>query len=256
VKKKSIAVIKELFAAGGINDETLKELKDDERKGVKHLLKIYEAKLEKAQKMANEFEEMCHYENDNYLKGRKYIAGVDEAGRGPLAGPVVAAAVILPKDFKLIGLTDSKQLSKQKRDEFYEVIINQAVSYSVSVINNQLIDEINIFEATKRAMLHSIQQLSTVPDHVLIDAVELDNLHVSSQSIVKGDQKSITIAAASVIAKVMRDRLMFDIHAKYPMYDFASNMGYGTKHHLDMLHIHGITPYHRKTFAPVRSVIN
>src|SRR5690625_2165232 len=206
--------------------------------------------------MEQRFAEMCNYEKESYVKGRKYIAGIDEAGRGPLAGPVVAAAVILPKSFKLIGLTDSKQLSKQTREQFYEVIVAQAISYSVSIIDNHVIDDINIYEATKQAMIRSFKQLNIKSVHVLIYVVILDQLDISANSIIKGDQKSITIAAASIIAKETRDRLMADIHAEYPIYHFDSNMGYGTKHHINMLIKHGITPYHRKTFAPVRNVMN
>lgn len=249
-------MIKEILLSGHIDDESLITLKSDQRKGVQRLIKTYEKERLKQIEMANQFEEMCQYENESYLKGREYIAGVDEAGRGPLAGPVVAAAVILPKDFKLIGLTDSKQLSKQKREDFYRVIIDQAISYSVSIINNNVIDDINIYEATKRAMIESIYRLEQKPDHVLIDAVKLDQLEISSESIIKGDQKSMTIAAASIIAKETRDQLMADIHVEYPVYDFNSNMGYGTKKHLDMLLKYGITPYHRKSFAPVRNVMN
>lgn len=249
-------MIKEILTSGKVDEAMLKVLKEDQRKGVQKLIKTYEKEQLEKIEMAKKFEEMCHYENENYLKGREYIAGVDEAGRGPLAGPVVAAAVILPKNFRLIGLTDSKQLSKQKREYFYKVIVDEAISYSVSIINNNVIDDINIYEATKQAMIDSIQQLAQKPDHVLIDAVKLDRLNISSESIIKGDQKSITIAAASVIAKETRDQLMANIHAEYPVYDFDSNMGYGTKHHIDMILKHGITPYHRKTFAPVRNVMN
>lgn len=256
LKNKTVAIIKELFRAGKVDNQTLNSLKKDQRKGVQRLIKTYEKEQQEKIVMAKRFEEMCHYENENYLIGREYIAGIDEAGRGPLAGPVVAAAVILPRDFKLIGLTDSKQLSKQKREHFYDVIVTQAISYSIAIIDNHVIDEINIFEATKLAMIRSIQQLDQKPDHVLIDAVKLDQLDISSESIIKGDQKSVTIAAASIIAKVTRDKLMSDIHTEYPVYDFDSNMGYGTKHHVDMLIKHGITPHHRKTFSPVKNAMN
>lgn len=253
---KTIKEIKELLSSEEVHDDILKNLIQDERKGVKKLIERYENQQLKTIEMERAFEKMCHYEKESYVKGRRYIAGVDEAGRGPLAGPVVAAAVILPRNFKLIGLTDSKQLSKQMREQFYEVIVKQAISYSISIIGNQVIDDINIYEATKQAMTRAIDQLDPMPDHVLIDAVKLEELHMSSESIVKGDQKSITIAAASIIAKVTRDQLMSDIHTEHPAYGFSSNMGYGTKHHLDMLLVHGITPYHRKTFAPVKNVMN
>ena len=256
LKNKTIHQIKQLLASGRIDDQTLTILKEDPRKGVQKLIRTYEKEQLKQIELEKQFKEMCCYEEDAYLKGKKFIAGIDEAGRGPLAGPVVAAAVILPRDFKLIGLTDSKQLNKQKRELFYDVIVDQAISYSISIINNRVIDEINIFEATKQAMLEAIRELEHQPDHVLIDAVNLKNLDISSESIIKGDQKSITIAAASIIAKETRDQLMARIHTEYPVYDFESNMGYGTKHHLDMLLKHGVTPYHRKTFGPVKKVMN
>lgn len=256
MRGKTIAMIKGLLAHGTVDDEILINLKKDQRKGVHKLIKTYEKKQQQKKEMAKKFAEMCHYENERYLQGETYVAGVDEAGRGPLAGPVVAAAVILPKDFTLLGLTDSKQLSKQMREYFYDMIVNQAIDYAVSVRSNQVIDDINIYEATKQVMIDSIQQLNQRPDHVLVDAMELHLPNMSCTSIIKGDQKSITIAAASIIAKVTRDQLMSDIHEKYPMYDFHSNMGYGTKHHLHMLTTYGITPYHRKSFGPVRDIMN
>ena len=256
MKGKSIAILKELFETEEISEESIIQLKEDERKGVQQLIKTYENKKRKNKILENNFVKMCQYEEKSYLKGRQYIAGIDEAGRGPLAGPVVAAAVILPRDFKLVGLTDSKQLSEKSRNKFYKIIVEQAVSYAVSIIDNKEIDQINIFEATKRAMRGSLDQLDRKPDHVLIDAVELNQLGYTSESIIKGDQKSITIAAASIVAKVTRDRIMYDIHKEFPLYDFSSNMGYGTKNHVEMLEEHGITPYHRKSFAPVRNVIN
>src|SRR5699024_6304476 len=187
---------------------------------------------------------------ESKLKGEGYkaIAGVDEAGRGPLAGPVVAACVILPDDFKLLGLTDSKQLDKYKRAHFYHVIKEEAISYHISVINNNIIDDINIFEATKRAMRESVNGLVKQPDYVLIDAVKLKGLAAPTESIIKGDQKSITIAAASILAKVTRDHYMEELHQLFPMYAFSENKGYGTKRHVEMLREHGISPYHRQSF--------
>lgn len=255
MKRKSITMIKELIAAGEINETIINELKSDERKGVQQLIATYERKVEKDGLLARNFIKMCHFENESYKKGKQYIAGIDEAGRGPLAGPVVAAAVILPRDFKCIGLTDSKQLTESRRNEFYKIILEQAISYGVSIISNQEIDKINIFEATKKAMYGAVDQLDPKPDHILIDAVALDQFSSTSEAIIKGDQKSITIAAASILAKVTRDRLMHDLHTKYPVYHFNSNMGYGTKQHLEMLVKHGVTPYHRRTFAPVRQAM-
>lgn len=255
MKRKSIKEIKVQFLTGDINPEFINELKKDERKGIQQLITTYERKKLKEELLMQDFLKMSYYENESYKQGKYYIAGIDEAGRGPLAGPVVAAAVILPQNFNLLGLTDSKQLNEKQRNEFYNIIIEEAVDYHVSIVSNQEIDRINIFEATKQAMYTAIQQLNTQPDHILIDAVKLEQLSSTSEVLIKGDQKSITIAAASVLAKVTRDRLMYDIHRKYPMYDFNSNMGYGTEKHMKMLTQHGVTPYHRKTFSPVRKAM-
>ncbi|WP_099158079.1 ribonuclease HII [Virgibacillus ndiopensis] len=255
MEKKSIADLKQLFVSGDISDEYVTNLKSDERKGVQALIKSFESKKRREQELEEKFINMCYYEKKCYQNGCNYIAGIDEAGRGPLAGPVVAAAVILPRDFKLLGLDDSKQLNEATRNKFYDIIKNESVSYGISIISNQQIDQLNIFESTKLAMRDCLNQLDPKPEHVLIDAVHLDELPCTYEAITKGDQKSITIAAASILAKVTRDRLMKDIHNKFPAYDFASNMGYGTKHHMEMLDLHGVTPYHRRSFAPIRDIV-
>jgi len=231
-------------------------LKEDKRKGVQLLIQSYEKKKWKEQELEKKFLEMCHYEKLASGKGCQFIAGVDEAGRGPLAGPIVAAAVILPADFHLLGLNDSKQLSEKSRNEFFSIIKEKAVSYGISVVSSQRIDELNIYQSTKLAMRDSISQLDRVPHHVLIDAVKLTHLPCTSESIIKGDEKSISIAAASILAKVTRDQIMQKIHNEYPVYDFKTNMGYGTKHHLQSISDHGISPYHRKSFAPIRDLVN
>lgn len=256
MNEKSIAMLKVLFEAETINEASINLLKSDKRKGVQKLILKYEKKKEQADILEKEFIRMSYYEQKNYSLGCEYIAGTDEAGRGPLAGPVVAAAVILPKTFKLLGLRDSKELSKTVRDKYYKIIIEQAISYGISVITNEKIDDINIYQATKKAMYGAIEQLNPRPNHVLIDAVKLEELICTSEVIIKGDQKSISIAAASIIAKVTRDRLMEQVHEEYPMYHFISNMGYGTKLHLEMLNKHGASPYHRRSFRPVEAVIN
>ena len=190
------------------------------------------------------------YEKELYKKGIKYIAGVDEVGRGPLIGAVVAAAVILPNDFYLEGLTDSKKLSEKKREAFYKVIMNKALAVGIGIVSEKRIDEINIYEATKEAMIMAINNLSIKPQHVLIDAMPLD-LDIPTTSIIKGDSKSISIAAASVIAKVTRDRMMYELDKKYPMYDFKNNKGYPTKKHLEAINKYGIIKEHRKSYGPV-----
>lgn len=252
MKKQSITVLKQLFEADKLDETYINELRTDERKGVQQLIERYERKKLSAKALEENFRRMCRYEQRSYAEGCHYIAGMDEAGRGPLAGPIVAAAVILPRDFKLLGLNDSKQLNASTREEYFTLIKNEAVSYGISIIDNQKIDQINIYEATKLAMHDAINQLEPVPDHALVDAVSLNQLPCTSEPIIKGDQKSISIAAASVLAKVTRDNLMKALHKEYPAYGFASNMGYGTKQHLDVLTEKGISPYHRKSFAPVR----
>ena len=191
------------------------------------------------------------YEHELYDKGINYIAGVDEVGRGPLVGPVVTACVVLPKDFKLDGLTDSKKLTSKKRDEFFDIIMEKALGVGIGIKSEKVIDEVNIYEATKLAMYEAIDNCPCKIEHVLIDAMKLDKLDVPSTSIIKGDLKSITISAASVIAKVTRDRMLDELDEKYPMYDFKHNKGYPTKKHVDAIKEYGIIEEHRKTFKPV-----
>lgn len=190
------------------------------------------------------------YERELLNKGIKYIAGVDEVGRGPLVGPVVVACVILPPNYKLEGLTDSKKLSAKKREYYYDILMKEALSISIAMRDNNRIDEINILEATKEAMIEAINNSSIKPECVLIDAVKLD-IDIPTESIIKGDLKSLTIAAASVIAKVTRDRMMIELDKEFPEYNFKKNMGYGTKAHIEAIKKYGILKEHRKTFKPV-----
>lgn len=251
MEKQSIAVIKKLLKNGSLSEADIAELKKDERKGVQSLLNSYEKQKIKVRQLEDNFHAMTSYERRAYSNGYKYIAGIDEAGRGPLAGPVVAAAVILPENFKLLGLNDSKLLNEQTRNTFFTIIKEQSISYGISIIDNHQIDKVNIFEATKLSMREAFDQLTPTPDHLLVDAVKLSKLPCTSESLIKGDMKSISIAAASILAKVTRDNLMREIHNEYPIYDFASNMGYGTKHHMEKLKQAGASPYHRKSFSPV-----
>ena len=194
------------------------------------------------------------YERNLRKEGITLIAGVDEVGRGPLVGPVVAACVILPEEFQLDGLTDSKKLSEKKRDFFFEEIKKQAISIGIGIIDEKKIDEVNIYEATKLAMKEAINNCDVKPEHILIDAMPLE-LDIPTTSIIKGDLKSITISAASVIAKVTRDKMMYELDEKYPMYQFKKNKGYPTKAHMDAIKEYGIIEEHRKTFGPVRDYI-
>ncbi len=194
------------------------------------------------------------YEKELRKNGIKLIAGVDEVGRGPLVGPVVTACVILPDNFNLEGLTDSKKLTEKKRDFYYDEIMKQAISVGVGIVSNEEIDKINIYEATKVAMKQAIDNCDVRPEHVLIDAMKLD-LDIPSTSIIKGDLLSISISAASVIAKVTRDRMMYELDEKYPMYDFKSNKGYPTKKHMEAIKEYGIIPEHRKSYGPVKEYL-
>jgi len=199
--------------------------------------------------------DLYEYENELYSKGLENIAGVDEVGRGPLIGPVVAACCILPKGFKLDGLTDSKKISEKKRDKFYEYLIENTI-YGVGIISPEVIDEVNIYEATKLAMISAIEEVKKQVriDHVLIDAMPLD-IDIDTTSIIKGDAKSISIAAASVIAKVTRDRVMYELDEKYPMYGFGKHKGYPTKAHIEAINKYGLIDGYRKTYGPVKDVL-
>lgn len=192
---------------------------------------------------------MLEFERDLYKKGIEFVAGVDEAGRGPLCGPVVAAAVILPKNEKIAGVNDSKKLSEKKREELFEVIKEKALSYSIGVVDEQVIDNINILEATRLAMKKAVEGLSHVPEFVLVDAEKHVPISVPYVAIVKGDAKSESIAAASIIAKVTRDHMMQELDKAYPEYSFAKNKGYGTREHIQAIREHGLCKIHRKTFC-------
>ncbi len=192
---------------------------------------------------------MKEFETELYNNGINFIAGIDEVGRGPLVGPVVTAAVILPKDFYDERINDSKKLTEKKRELLYDVIMENAISVGIGISNEDVIDEINILNATKRAMLEAVNNLSVKPEHLLIDAVKL-NTDIPQTSIIKGDAKSESIAAASIIAKVTRDRMMVELDKIHPEYDFKHNKGYGTKKHIEAIRKYGIIKEHRKTFAP------
>ncbi len=199
--------------------------------------------------------DLYQYEQELIDKGIKLIAGVDEVGRGPLVGPVVTAAVILPLNYQLEGLTDSKKLTEKKRDKFYDIITHDAVAVSVGMKEAKVIDEVNIYEATKLAMVEAINNLKVKPEHVLIDAMPLD-IDIPTTSIIKGDAKSLSIAAASVIAKVTRDRMMYELDKKYPMYNYKKNKGYPTKEHVEAINKYGIIPGYRLTYGPVKDYLD
>lgn len=198
---------------------------------------------------------MLEYENNLYNEGVTLIAGVDEVGRGPLIGPVVACACILPVNFYHKDIKDSKKLSEKKREEMYKIIKENAISIGLGIVSEKVIDEVNIYEATKIAMKEAIKNLNITPEHVLIDAMKLE-LNISSTSIIKGDAKSESIAAASIIAKVTRDHMLDEMDKEYPMYDLKNNKGYGTKKHLEALQTYGPCKYHRVSYSLVRNALN
>ena len=194
---------------------------------------------------------LYRYEEELYDNGYEKVCGIDEAGRGPLAGPVVVAACIMPPFLRIDGINDSKQLTEKKREELYKIIVKEALAYSVVFINEKEIDELNILNATKKGMLKALDELKVKPDYVLIDAVKLDELKIESKAIIHGDALSASIAAASILAKVSRDHYMEAMDKKYPNYGFARHKGYGTKAHLEALEKYGPCAIHRKTFTPV-----
>lgn len=199
--------------------------------------------------------DLLAYEKDLYKQGITLIAGTDEAGRGPLVGPVVAAAVILPVNYELAGLNDSKQLSEKKRELFYDIIMEQAIAVGVGIVDAKTIDEINIYAASRMAMIEAIRQLDVKPEYVLTDAMPMD-IDIPSKAIVHGDALSLSIAAASVIAKVTRDRMMIELDKAYPMYGFAKHKGYPTKEHIENVKKYGVLENYRFTYKPIRDLIN
>ncbi|RFU63299.1 ribonuclease HII [Peribacillus glennii] len=234
-------------------DPFIAECLEDERVGVRDLAIKWHHAHAKRRRAQEHFEEMSMYEQTLRNQGFQYIAGIDEVGRGPLAGPVVASAVILPAGFYLEGLDDSKKIAEPKREIFYEAILKEAAAVGLGIIHSEEIDRLNIYQATKKAMLAAIADLKIAPDHLLIDAMEL-SVPMPQLSIIKGDAKSISISAASIIAKVTRDRMMKDYALKHPQYSFQKNMGYGTAEHLEALQKYGPAPWHRRSFAPVKEI--
>ncbi|OPY05278.1 MAG: Ribonuclease HII [Syntrophaceae bacterium PtaB.Bin038] len=201
---------------------------------------------------------MDSFELSARKRGYRVIAGVDEAGRGPLAGPVVAAAVVLPPDFRLDGLRDSKQLTEKKRRQFYEIILGRALSWGLGVVEPSVIDRINIFQATRLAMTEAVQQLSPAADYLLIDGARAQRLSlpITQETVIRGDSLSRCIACASVIAKVSRDRIMEIYHHQFPQYNFIANKGYGTREHLEAIRCHGPCKLHRRSFKGVKETLD
>ena len=245
--KERLAMIDEL------DHPLFEELILDGRAGVQAAISKRKRELQKQVDEDLRLEKMLAYEKELYTQGIDLIAGVDEVGRGALAGPVVAAAVILPENCKIPGLNDSKKIPKSKHKEIYEAVLQNAIAIGIGIKDNQVIDQVNIYEATKLAMMEAIGQLDPQPQHLLIDAMKLD-LPIPQTSIIKGDANSLSIAAESIVAKVTRDQMKEEFDKEYPGYDFAQNAGYGTAKHLAGLHKLGVTPIHRRSFEPVKSM--
>lgn len=246
--EQKIGEIKEIFEKTAVADlpQILTIYQKDSRNGVMKLVERFDKKYKKYQKELERLDKMLSFEKQ--YSSYQAICGIDEAGRGPLAGPVVAGAVILPKDFKILYLNDSKQLSKRQREELYQEIMDKAVSVGVGVVSHKRIDQINILQATFEAMQQAIAGLSIQPDLFLNDAVTIPKVSIRQIPIVKGDAKSLSIAAASVIAKVTRDRMMVEYDRLYPKYGFAEHKGYGSQMHIEAIQQYGASPIHRKTF--------
>lgn len=255
--KGTVREIKERLSTGTeVSDTWIQELLQDSRAGVQKLARSYLRKKDRLEKEAQRISKMWKFEHSFRKQGYHIIAGVDEAGRGPLAGPVVAAAVVLPASFDAKGLNDSKKLSVEERASLRVRIEKEAVAIGVSVVDNTYIEKYNILQATYEAMRRSILQLKPIPEMILLDAVKLPGMELPQHSIVKGDALSHSIAAASVIAKTVRDEWMIQAASRYPEYGFEHHMGYGTPEHLKALERFGPCSIHRRTFAPVNQYVS
>ena len=237
------------------NKTQIRELQRDERTGVRKAIEGYLRARERATAEAARIERMWTYERRAVENGYSFIAGIDEAGRGPLAGPVVAAAVILPAGIELPGLNDSKQVREEVREELYDLIREGAIACGIGIVNAEEIDRVNILQATFDAARQALSQLSVVPDYLLTDFLKIPGVAQPYEAIVKGDANSFSIAAASILAKVTRDRLMVDYAAQYPQYGFDKHKGYYCPEHVEALREYGPCPIHRKTFAPVSELV-
>lgn len=253
MRQQSIAKIREeLDRSHFLTDKKRSELAQDSRIGVRHLLEVWDKKQARFQNLIRKFREMNRIEDEWHQRGARKLAGIDEAGRGPLAGPVVAACVILEPDAVIPGINDSKQLSAVKRNYYFERIKESALSFGIGIVSAREIDAINIYESAKKAMMLAVSEMGVEPDHLLIDAMKLP-LNIPQTALIKGDARSNSIAAASILAKVTRDRLMDKLDKVYPGYGFAVNKGYGTREHLSAIKKLGPCPEHRMTFAPLKS---
>lgn len=250
----SISDIKNILEKLTIEElkERIKEYEQDERIGVQKLVNRYLRKIHLYEIEIKRLEDMTFYEKK--YAHLNYIAGIDEVGRGPLSGPVVTAAVILPKDVQILYVNDSKKLTEEKRELLYDEILKKAIAVSIGMAHSDVIDEINILNATYKAMQEAVMKLDIKPDVLLVDAVKIPDIDIPQENIIKGDEKSISIAAASIVAKVTRDRLMQGYDELFPDYGFAKNKGYGTSEHIQALLVKGPSPIHRHSF--IKNIIS
>lgn len=254
-KKLTVKEVHQLFSTvQTVDDQLFSSYANDPRSGVQKVLAQTRRRLARQAAARDAFAKRFRFEKQLWQAGCRYVAGIDEVGRGPLAGPVVTCAVILDDHFDLVGVTDSKQLTQHEREQLYLKIIDEAVEVSIAVNDAPTIDRLNIYAATQQAMIRAVNQLHHRPAHLIVDAVPL-KIDLPQTTLIKGDQKSISVAAASIVAKEYRDHLMKDYDRVYPGYDLAENMGYGTAKHLAGLAKLGATPIHRRSFSPVAKVI-
>ena len=249
----NIAEIKRILAQEPSQEE-LTLIANDERLGVQKLYAAYERKIEAAIREKERFDKMLAFEKEYWQQGIKNVAGVDEAGRGPLAGPLVVASVILPENVFISGLNDSKQLSAKVRDRLYDEVCQKAISIVLNIVSVAEIDQYNIYQATKLSMEKVIAHLNPKPAVTLVDAMPIHAENMKIVSLIHGDALSASIAAASIIAKVTRDRIMLELDKEYPEYDFASNKGYGSQKHMEAIKKYGATLWHRRSYEPIKSL--
>ena len=248
---KTIAEIKAEFNNCDLNnlDDFIKLYSDDKRAGVAKIIENAFKKIDAHNKELERLEIITQFEKKYQSMGVEYVGGIDEVGRGPYAGPVVTACVILPKGCKIEGINDSKKLSLKKREELFDIIKEKAISVGVGIVDNYEIDQLNILQATYKAMRIAIENMNVKPQQLLVDAVTIPEIDIPQEAIIKGDAKSISIGAASIIAKVIRDRMMVEYAKKYPQYGFESNVGYGSKYHEEAIRKYGLCDIHRRSFT-------
>ncbi len=255
INEYTIAGLKKRLKKIDVGEDIINEMLNDPRKGVKELALRHRKKINRRKKDLRKWRENQQKQLSLHEAGYRLIAGLDEAGRGPLAGPVVAAAVIFDSEVKIVGLDDSKKLTENKREELFHVIQDKATTFGIGIVDNRIIDKINIHQATFLAMKRALNSMAVKPDYTLVDGnLQIPGLEIAQEAVVDGDSLINVISAASILAKVTRDRIVIEYDAEYPEYGFANNKGYGTSEHLFALRKYGPTPLHRYSFANVEQI--